>query len=100
MSTGVQGTGRRAFDWMFRNRTTGGITVMQWPNIPLWIFLVAAVVRRLVHPRGAVGTAVTVVATGALLWWAVDEVVRGVNPFRRLLGGLVLVATVVGLATR
>jgi hypothetical protein len=101
MSTGVQASaGRRALDWMFRNRQTGGITVMQWPNIPLGIFLVAAVVRRLVHPHGAVGTAVAVIATAALAWWALDEVARGVNPFRRLLGLLVLVATVVGLVTR
>ena len=35
--------------------------------------------------RGAV-TVLRVVALAALGWWAVDEVVRGVNPWRRLLG--------------
>jgi hypothetical protein len=43
---------------------------------------------------------ITVIATAALLWWAVGEVGWGVNPFRRLLGGFIIVATVVGLAAR
>jgi hypothetical protein len=37
----------------------------------------------------------------ALTWWAVDEVIRGVNPWRRVLGlaGCALVVTdVIGLA--
>jgi hypothetical protein len=25
-----------------------------------------------------------------LVWWAVDELIRGVNPWRRFLGGAVL----------
>ena len=39
----------------------------------------------------------TVLSTGALLVWAADEVLRGVNPFRRLLGAGVLVVVVLGL---
>lgn len=30
------------------------------------------------------------IGTGALVVWALDELVRGVNPFRRLLGAIVL----------
>lgn len=84
-------------DWLFRDRTTGRIVVAQWPNLGFGIFLVASVVRRLVDPAGTAGTVVDVVATGALLWWAVDEVVRGVNPWRRILGAVVGGATLVGL---
>ena len=40
----------------------------------------------------------TWVGTGALAFWAGDELVRGVNPFRRMLGAVVLVWIVVGLA--
>ena len=29
---------RHAVDWMFRDRTTGAITIAQWPNLPLWLF--------------------------------------------------------------
>ena len=88
---------KRAIDWLFRDRQTGRIVVAQWPNIPLLIFLVASVAKRLVHPRGGLGAAWTVVVVASLLWWAVDEVLRGVNPFRRIVGGVVIVLTVVGL---
>jgi len=84
-------------DWLFRDRTTGRLVVAQWPNVSLGIFLVAAVVRRLADPAGTAGTIVAVIATGALLWWAADEVVRGVNPWRRILGAGVGGATLVGL---
>jgi hypothetical protein len=35
-----------------------------------------------------------VVATGSLIVWALDEVVRGVNPWRRFLGVAVLIYVV------
>lgn len=84
-------------DWLFRDRTTGRIVIAQRPNLSFGIFLVASVVRRLATPTGTAGTVVDVVATGALLWWAIDEVVRGVNPWRRILGAVVGGATLVGL---
>ena len=87
----------RAFDWLFRDRRTGAVVVAQAPNLPLVLFLVGAAVRRFARPDGSVGTLVAVVATGALLWWAGDEILRGVNPFRRLLGAVVAVVTIVGL---
>ena len=68
---------------------------MRTPDLlapPLVVFLVAAGVRWLFHPSGAVGTVVDVVASVALIAWAVDELVRGVNPWRRILGGGVLAA--------
>ena len=85
-------------DWLFRNRRTGEITIAQFPNAPLLVFLGAEVVRWIFRPAGSVGTAVDVVATVALVAWAGDEVVRGVNPWRRMLGGGVLAVTVVGVA--
>jgi hypothetical protein len=84
-------------DWLFRDRTTGRLVVAQWPNISLGIFLVASVVRRLADPEGTARAVLVVVAVGALLWWAGDEVVRGVNPWRRILGAVVGGATLVGL---
>jgi hypothetical protein len=85
-------------NWLFRNRETGEITVAQAPNPPLWVFLAATIVRAIFRPGGAAGTTLRIVATGALAWWAVDEVVRGVNPFRRMFGGVVLVGIVASLA--
>ena len=87
-------------NWLFRNRHTGEITIGQAPNPPLIIWLVATVIKVIFDPSGAIGTALTVVGTGALIVWAVDEIVRGVNPFRRALGTVVLAAIVVGVATR
>jgi len=73
-------------DWLFRNRQTGGITIAQLPNVPLWIFL-ATVVLRWVVPTGTwVRTAINWIAVVALGWWALDESLRGVNPWRRALG--------------
>jgi len=80
-------------DWLFRSRETGRITIAQMPNLPLWIFIVAAALRSVLDPAGGARTALDVAATGALVWWAVDELARGVNPWRRILGGVVLLRT-------
>jgi hypothetical protein len=77
-------------DWLFRSRETGRITIAQMPNLPLWIFIVAAALRAVLDPTGGARTTINVVATGALVWWAIDEIARGVNPWRRILGGVVL----------
>jgi hypothetical protein len=73
------------FDWLFRSRRTGRITIVQLPNVALWIFLVTVVARWFVT-SGAPRTTIAAVAVGSLGWWAVDEVLRGVNPWRRILG--------------
>jgi len=87
-------------NWLFRNRQTGEITIGQTPNAPLIIWLVATLINLIFDPHGAIGTALTIVGTGALIVWAGDELLRGVNPFRRALGAVVLVAVVIGFATR
>jgi hypothetical protein len=84
-------------DWLFRNRRTGQITIVQFPNVPLWLFLAATAVRSVLDPAGDVRTAVRAVSTVGLVWWAIDEVIRGVNPWRRLLGGAVLAGQVTRL---
>ena len=71
---------------MFRDRGTGRITIAQFPNLALWAFFVTVVVRWVFSPHGSARTTVDAVAVVALAAWAVDEVVRGVNPWRRLLG--------------
>ena len=82
---------RRFLFWCFRNRETGAITVAQTPNLALSVFLVAGSILWLSHPNGAISIAAKVVATGSLIFWALDEVVRGVNPWRRFLGIAVLI---------
>jgi hypothetical protein len=82
---------RRLLLWCFRNRETGAITVAQTPNLALSVFLVATAILWLTHPNGVISTVAKVVATGSLIVWALDEVVRGVNPWRRFLGVAVLI---------
>lgn len=84
-------------EWLFRDRLDGGITIAQFPNLALWVFVVAAVARYVADPSGSAGAVVNAVADAALAWWAIDEVARGVNPWRRILGATVLVVVAAGL---
>jgi hypothetical protein len=85
----------RAIDWLFRSRETGRITVAQFPNPALWLFLATVVAARVTAPAATARTVIDGVGAAALGWWALDEVIRGVNPWRRLLGlaGCVLVVS-------
>jgi hypothetical protein len=86
-------------EWLFRDRRSGRITIAQFPNVALWIFLASVLLRRVGPSHGAVRTTFGVIGVGALAWWAVDEVVRGVNPFRRLVGLAGCAAAIAGLVS-
>jgi hypothetical protein len=77
--------------WLFRNRETGAITVAQAPNLLLWIVIVSGILLWIRPSAGQVSSILTVAFKGALLIWAADEIVRGVNPWRRCLGTAVAV---------
>lgn len=89
---------RGAFDWFFRNRETGRITIGQFPNVPLWIFLATVVARRIVTEGTGLHDAIEWIAAGSLGWWSVLEIGWGVNPWRRLLGLGGMAFTVAALA--
>ena len=94
---------RRFVEWAFRNRRTGRITVAQVPNLPLSIFLATVVIRWFTPAGSDAGTYLAWIGCAGLSWWAVDEVCRGVNPWRRTLGiagCAVAVVEVVSLVTR
>lgn len=80
------GKGTGIMDWMFRSRKTGRITVVQLPNCRLAVWFLASVVMWLGHPQGWMRAFLVVLSSAALALWAWDEVLRWVNPFRRLLG--------------
>jgi hypothetical protein len=82
--------GRRGVDWLFRSRETGRITIAQVPNPPLLLFAGFRIAQALVSPHGPVHDVLRWSAIAALAWWAVDELLRGVNPFRRILGAAAL----------
>lgn len=99
METVHNGPYTNPVDWFFRSRSTGRITLVQAPNVPLLLFLVLVVVRIVVHPGGTPGMALTIASAIVLLAWAGLEVLRGVNPFRRLLGAVVALSQVLMLLT-
>jgi hypothetical protein len=81
---------RRAFEWVFRSRIDGRIVVAQWPNLSLAVFAAARLVGVFLDAGTRPATGGQVVATFAIVWWGADELVRGVNPWRRFLGTTVL----------
>jgi hypothetical protein len=90
------GRGRRAIRWIFVSRQSGRLTIAQWPNISLWAFIILTVGSHILHANGSAGRLIRVAADVALLVWAADELIRGVNPFRRVLGSLVIVVAIYG----
>lgn len=73
--------------WWIRDRR-GNVVLAQPPNAAIAVWLVATVGSWLVD--GSRHEALTRVGEGALAVWALDEIVRGASPVRRLMGALVL----------
>ncbi len=86
-------------DWLFRSRVTGRVVVGQAPNVTavLWVGAAAAAA---IAPTPTARVALKRVSAVALSVWAADELLRGVNPFRRMLGGAVLAAQLAVAAQR
>lgn len=100
MNESVSVERRSLLRWLFEDRRTGQIVVAQWPNAALWVWIAATGLTWSAHPHGPVGTTLRVIGFIALVVWALDEIVRGVNPWRRSLGagvlGFVMVRAVMG----
>ncbi len=79
-----------SFQWWFRHRETGGITVAQVPNWPIAAIAVVWVLRRFLAEDGGWDRAGFWLSTALWLFWGTDEALRGVNPFRRVLGAGVI----------
>ena len=81
--------------WWLRS-SDGRLVVGQFPNPALAVWLGALVWGRLGAPA-ADAAALDGVRFGALFVWALDELLRGASPFRRLLGAVVLAGQLVPL---
>ena len=82
---------RSALRRLFEDRSTGRIVVGQTPNLLAWI-LVASTVARFAAPAGSSGRTARSAQSVSLVLWSTDEALRGVNPFRRAGGALVLLS--------
>ena len=87
-----------AWQWMFQSRKTGRLSIVAWPNLALWVWIAIGITRRLTPMDGWVDEVLVVAGTGALVVWAADELLRGVNPWRRLLGFAALISIAVSVA--
>ncbi len=91
--------GPASLRWWVTDRH-GEVVLGQFPNPALAVWLVAALLRWTGVVDGASADTARDIGTGALLVWALDEIVRGATPFRRLLGVAVLVLVTLGLMIR
>lgn len=72
----------------------GKVAIWQTPNIPLSVWLVAAIVARLM-PNARIKTTVEFIGTLFLFTWAYMEFHAGASWFRRILGLVVGIAILV-----
>jgi hypothetical protein len=87
---------RTFVDWFLRDPTTGRLTVAKPPNPALVAWALARTGSLAWDERE---NELRCIASGALIVWAFDELVRGNSPFRRVLGGGVLAHQVWRLST-
>lgn len=91
MSDETEAVKTLSWRWWFENRETGEITVGQLPNWPLFAIAGAWLVGRLADDDSTVHGLAGGAVTGLWLYWGADEIIRGVNPWRRLVGSAVLI---------
>jgi hypothetical protein len=58
---------------VFRSWQTGRLSIAQWPNLSLWVWIATAVTRRLPSVDRRADTVLAVAGTGALVVWAAGD---------------------------
>lgn len=86
---------RGSVRWWLRS-ADGRLALWQFPSPALWVWL-ATLALSTVHFSTEHRTQVQGIGHGALIVWAVDEIVRGASPFRRLLGTVILIGQLASL---
>jgi hypothetical protein len=87
-------------DWFFRDQRSGRIVVAHIPNVAILLWMGTLVARQFVESGTTARSIVDWTGSIALGWWAIDELVRGVNPWRRSLGLIGCIAVVIGVVSR
>ena len=91
---------RSLFEWFFRDRRTGKIVVAHLPNLPILLWMATVLARRFIDQGTTAEVLLAWAGSFTLAWWALDEVFRGVNPWRRVLGLGGCIVVVVGVISR
>ena len=77
-------------DWTrFFRDPEGRIVIAQFPNWPLWVWLAATAFEHTLASGNGLALA-RLISFAAIVYWAYLEIVAGVNPFRKVLGGSAL----------
>ncbi len=79
-----------SFRWWFEDRTTGRITIAHVPNRRVLAATAASALAWLTRSRPGIGPRAARSADALWAAWGVDELMRGVNPWRRMLGAAAL----------
>lgn len=80
---------------LFKDKT-GKYVIFQYPNIPLWIAIVAFVLRIWVKSQPYYNF-LDITFNAAILIWAFLEIFWGVNLFRRIFGAVIFLLILFGL---
>jgi hypothetical protein len=81
------------FDKLFRD-SNGEIVIGQMPNLPIVIWVVASLLQA-VYKTGKINLGLDILASGSLFVWAIQELLQGVNYFRRGLGLIILIGLII-----
>jgi hypothetical protein len=85
-----------SLQWWVRDEN-GKLALAHLPNPALAVWLVTVVVGWTGVLASDRADTVKAIGQGALMVWALDEVVRGASPARRVLGAVVLVVEILHL---
>lgn len=89
-----QNRSRSVWDKIWKDKD-GNIVIMQMPNIWLWAWIVLLVVSVFIN-RGRLLNVIHWAGSASLGVWAILELLKGANYFRKALGLVVLLATIAG----
>jgi hypothetical protein len=82
--------------WWIEDRQ-GRIAIAQLPNPPLLVWMATVAIGWVGVLDDHREVTLTRVGQGALVAWALDELLRGVSPVRRVIGAVVLVVMLLRL---
>ena len=77
----------------FFNDKKGKLSIVQVPNIPLGVWIIATLLAKITN--GTIKNGFLALATASLFTWAYLEIKAGVSPIRRTLVVIVIVMIVV-----
>jgi hypothetical protein len=77
----------------FFKDSSGNVVIIQCPNRPLFGWIVFTVLARILPP-GAWQQLAGALSFASLVYWAILEIAQGSSNFRRVLGIVILTATV------